>query len=207
MQVFGVLSGKGGAGKSTFALNLARFLSLKKGNNKTVLIDCDPQGTASFWAETRPTAPGFDVAKYTTPNLHEHIADMANGYDNVVIDGPPRDTALFRSATLACDKILIPLVTSAPDLWSTLDFLEIVKNAGKLPVCRVVLNRVRPRTTLAKEFPELAKETLNIPFLKHFAGDRVAYAESISTGRTVFDAPVNKACFEEMTGIFKEFLK
>src|SRR6478609_7522000 len=44
MQVIAVLNQKGGAGKTTIAVNLARALQLR--GKSVVIVDSDPQGTA-----------------------------------------------------------------------------------------------------------------------------------------------------------------
>lgn len=52
MKVIALLNEKGGAGKSTVAINLA--CALHRQGRKVVLIDADPQGTARDWREASP---------------------------------------------------------------------------------------------------------------------------------------------------------
>ncbi|MCS3669301.1 cellulose biosynthesis protein BcsQ [Salinibacter ruber] len=47
MNVVGILYGKGGVGKSTIAVNLARALQLR--GLEPVIVDCDAQSTAQSW--------------------------------------------------------------------------------------------------------------------------------------------------------------
>ena len=47
MKVIAVLSQKGGSGKSTISINIARCLQLKGYN--VALIDTDPQASAREW--------------------------------------------------------------------------------------------------------------------------------------------------------------
>ncbi len=54
MEIYVMLSGKGGSGKTTLAVHLAVAAEL---SGKTVaLIDLDPQGSAMAWGQTRPSA-------------------------------------------------------------------------------------------------------------------------------------------------------
>jgi chromosome partitioning protein len=46
-----VINGKGGSGKTTVSTNLASWLA-KRGDT-TVLVDADPQGSASHWLSSR----------------------------------------------------------------------------------------------------------------------------------------------------------
>jgi chromosome partitioning protein len=51
MHTIAVLSQKGGAGKTTVAVNLAVYASLQ--GAKVAILDIDPQASASSWADLR----------------------------------------------------------------------------------------------------------------------------------------------------------
>ena len=53
MQRIVVLNPKGGSGKTTLAINLAAYFALRGDN--TLLIDRDPQGSATRWLRKRKT--------------------------------------------------------------------------------------------------------------------------------------------------------
>src|SRR6187551_3103721 len=46
-----VINGKGGSGKTTVSINLASWLAQR--GERTVLVDADPQGSASHWISSR----------------------------------------------------------------------------------------------------------------------------------------------------------
>jgi len=51
MKVIGLLSRKGGVGKTTLAVHLA--VLAQQGGQRTLLIDLDPQGSAAAWWRAR----------------------------------------------------------------------------------------------------------------------------------------------------------
>jgi len=81
MYVVGIVHGKGGVGKSTIAVNLARALQLRGAN--PVLIDCDQQGTAQDWKASNPDGDDlpavFAVAK--PKSLSQNYSPVNNESD------------------------------------------------------------------------------------------------------------------------------
>ncbi|MBS1017244.1 ParA family partition ATPase [Acetobacter persici] len=204
--ICGILGRKGGTGKTTLAVNLAHKLCLS--GKKTLLLDTDPQASASAWADVREEAL-FPVLRFTRNNLHKEIGQISAGFDAVVIDGAPHDHETQRSAILSCSHVLVPLQTSAPDLWSTLDFCDVAQKADEyVPTQKraVVMCKVIKNTAMAKNFPDQAREALPFPLLNAYTSQRVGYADSFSSGQTVFEAK-NKPCMAEIEAIYKEFLK
>ena len=60
MHIYAILNQKGGSAKTTTSVNLACALAEK--NNKVLLIDLDPQGSASSWLGCKKAEKGlFDV--------------------------------------------------------------------------------------------------------------------------------------------------
>lgn len=53
MKTIAILSGKGGAGKTTLAVHLA--VASEQAGHSTALIDLDPQASAFSWKDTRPS--------------------------------------------------------------------------------------------------------------------------------------------------------
>lgn len=59
-----VLNPKGGAGKTTLAMNLAGYFAAT--NRPVALMDFDPQGSSTRWLEKRSSAQGkvYGIAAY-----------------------------------------------------------------------------------------------------------------------------------------------
>ena len=94
-MIVAVVNQKGGAGKTTLALGLAGVWTAE--GAKVLVIDADPQGTASDWAAVAAGAgspPPFGVVKLVRPTLHKEVDGLAAAHDHVIIDGAPRNYEL-----------------------------------------------------------------------------------------------------------------
>jgi len=129
-RVIALLNQKGGAGKTTLATHLAGELALE--GLRVVLIDADPQGSASDWAERRAQSAQqrlYGVYGLARETLHVEVPQIAQTADFVIIDGPPRSAAITRSALLACDLALIPVQPSAYDVWASAEMVRLIEEA------------------------------------------------------------------------------
>lgn len=179
-----IVNTKGGAGKTTSAVYLAHGLAL---DGRTLLIDCDPQGSALAWSETGGFP--FPVVGLPVRDLHRRLPDLAADYAHVVIDSPPGDLGIVRSALLAADAVLIPLPPTTVDLdrlRPTLDLLAEVEPLRREPApVSVLLTRVRARTRSSRA----AREVLTDLGLTVLAAE-VPLREQIANA---FGAPVEPA--------------
>lgn len=158
-----VLNQKGGVGKTTLATNLAAAAHLA--GFRTKLLDLDPQSSSLDWYEHRsddsPLA-GLSVAKVDKALTRPKFAEITDGFQVAVLDGPARLDKLTISAAVAADGVLVPMQPAYVDLWAsdaTLDTLAdadgIREQLGLDTLQRwFVLNQVKPRTrvrTLAQQ--------------------------------------------------------
>ena len=104
-MIIGVLSQKGGVGKTTVALNLAAAIATS--GSRVLVVDANPARVArSAWSSAREADPLFPVVGMAKPTLHRELPNVAANYHFIVIDGAPRVNDLARSAILASDLML-----------------------------------------------------------------------------------------------------
>jgi chromosome partitioning protein len=156
---------KGGTGKTTTAVHLAAGLGRRA---HTLLIDADPQGSATEWASLIGEECPFTLLTDHEPDLHRRLADIARGYEHVVIDTPPGYESIVKSAILCATDILIPLAPSLMDINRLRPTIELIAALERLnaPTIRVLLTRVRSNTRTARLSREMLVENLGIPVVE-----------------------------------------
>ena len=96
MKVIGFLNSKGGVGKTTLCVNVARHVA--KTCPRVAIVDLDPQKSALAWWQRGgcPNNPtifrGADVASEAVERL------SMTGWDYVFLDGPPAFLEVMRDA-------------------------------------------------------------------------------------------------------------
>lgn len=189
MKTVSVLNRKGGVGKTTIATNLAR--ALQRRGYEVVLIDTDPQGSASDWCETaiekgHECPPTFTVDR---PVVHQQLPQL-NGYDVAVIDGVAKVSEMDVSSIKASDLTLIPVRPSAVDVWAVGEIVDLVETRREVsggPEAALVPSQAIVGTNLAEE----ASDALTAFEFEVWEGtcQRVAYARAMGEGRGVVDMP------------------
>ena len=104
-KILVVLNGKGGVGKTTTAVSLAAALSEV---TQVLLMDTDPQGSATWWAQRNPKGLGFEVQSGTDP---QNLKKLRNSQKHklIVVDTPPAlDSEALRVVIPAADYFVLP---------------------------------------------------------------------------------------------------
>jgi chromosome partitioning protein len=140
LKTLGLLSRKGGVGKSTLAIHLA--VLAQQAGLRALLLDMDPQRSAAAWWRAREaeTPQLAEVA----PDALRDVLDAArtDGVDLAVIDTRPSIEADAAHVATLSDLILVPTRPAILDLRAILATLDVVKGAARRAL--IVLNACQP---------------------------------------------------------------
>jgi len=186
MPVIALVGNKGGAGKTTLAVNLAAGLARR---DSVAVIDADPQGSALQWRAIAGDASAPPVAA-AEADLQQQALKLLRDYRTVVIDCPPSVHAPQTGAVLGFgDLALIPVQPSPMDLWANVHIEKSIDDARKVnPSLRIllVINQLETRTTLSRLVRSALSE-IAFPVADTAVRRRAIYRTSALQGKSVFE--------------------
>ena len=162
MNVLVFASRKGGAGKSTLTAHLAVHAS--QASHRTLLVDCDPQGSLSAWHELRERKD--PALRSGTRAIAQTLNEARReGFEWAFIDTPPDTSEVIWEAILMATLVVIPARPCFFDIVAVQNTIEIARELQK-PYA-VVLNAAPARRS-DSEAPITARmreylERLNVP--------------------------------------------
>jgi chromosome partitioning protein len=199
MLVVAIASQKGGAGKSTFAVNLATLADAE--GAPSLLIDTDAQGSLTVWHKLRRARTPL-LVPCRANEIPEVLstAQRAGGVEWVFIDGPPQNNeaiaAMMRPATL----VLIPTRPAVFDLASVPATIAMARRVGR-PFF-VALNAVPPKRGIM-ESPIVAAtrkaiKDMGAPVWRGAVAQRAVYSHALASGRAVSEVETAGPAVDEM---------
>jgi chromosome partitioning protein len=205
-MIITVAQQKGGAGKTTLAAQLAAaFMAMRR---SVATVDIDPQASLSRWAEVRAQMMDEDNklhhVKATGWRTAREAEQLARDYQVVIIDSPPHAETDSRLAIRAADLLLIPIQPSPMDIWATQATLQLAA-AERVPTL-LVPNRVPPRSNMAEGIIDNLDQ-LGSPVSRVKLGSRIAYAESMLSGKGVMETHPASTAADEISALAREVVR
>lgn len=156
---------KGGSSKSTTAAYLAHALAEQ--GRKVLVVDADPQGSISRWAELAEwTIPvrGMPSGRLHVPGVGVELE--ADGHDVVVIDTPPTDKerGIVESAVRAATHVIVPVAPTSAEIERMPTVREMIEDVAHLgrhtapPVAVALFTRTVPNASSTGVYGDLLRD-------------------------------------------------
>jgi chromosome partitioning protein len=210
MPTIAVVNQKGGAGKSTIAVHLARWLQRQK--KAILLVDADGQRTSSIWLESLEEKIPFRVLQ-NPDELLDQLPKLAKEHEWLLVDGPATLSETTRALLLWADLALIPCQPAGVDLASASDTVRLVRQAqairGGLPKAVLFLNKAIKGTKLKDEAFAVLQQVQDVELLETIIHQRQIITDSFGQGATVFDLTGTPAgtARRELDSLFKQAME
>lgn len=204
MKTVAVISQKGGAGKTTLAIHLAAAASAA--GFVALVVDTDPQATASTWHTWRGDADPdvIDCAAHALlPKKLKQVADL--GAELAVIDTPPHADIMAREACKAADLLLIPCRPRAFDLDAVRTTAELAAVSRKPAF--LIFMAGPPRAPLVYQEARQVVEQFGLNVASVMLPERAAFHHSVGAGKTAPEMEPQGKAAEDIASLWIWFCK
>jgi chromosome partitioning protein len=218
VAIIAFIQQKGGVGKSTMAAHVTGELAQK---HSVVVFDLDPQRSMAEWAQAgqgvlRDLVRAIDI-DHLKPAAFKKLVDAAQEQvDYVILDCPPALPDAGQLAALLADVAVVPVQPSPVDIRAAKPAYDLLIEAQKArggkgkPTIAFVPSRVIQGTVYGRDLPGELKAMFPGVAVLPSIGQRIAIAESATTGQTIQEyLPESTAAgeFRELTRAIQKLVK
>ena len=202
-RIITVAQQKGGAGKTTVAVQLATLW--RSQGQRVAVVDIDPQASLTGWMRLREhqaqSAAELHLSMVGGWRLGVELDRLQSDHDVIVIDSPPHSETDAREAIRSADMILVPCQPSPLDLWASQSTIEIARRADRRAA--LVLNRVPARGRVIDDAAStIAREGFTA--LSARLGNRQAFVNSLARGLGVVESEPKSTASLEVRALVDE---
>lgn len=209
MKIVGVIQQKGGAGKTTIAVNIAHQIKEFFPKLKVAVLDTDVQQSSMVWINRGKNRKKSSIEAISMVlegqqrNLRPRLKEIS--VDVAIIDSPPSVEDVALKVALASDLILVPICASALDLDAARAAIDVCNEAivhDRKKNFRLIPNKVQTNTSAGKEL----RAALNKfgPVTKASIGLRIGLADSVAAGEGINTYDPNSIAHQEIKALTKE---
>lgn len=190
MKTIVIASQKGGAGKTTTALNLS--VAAHQAGLRVAMVDLDPQKSLRGWWLSRDGDGPQMAEKDPAPDtLAAALPALSAQFDLVIIDTPPAAPEWLPAVMSVADLVLIPVRPSPHDLRAVGATLKAAKQARAETA--FILSQT-PRAKITDEAARVLAQHGRVAPVN--MAIRVVHAETAASGQGVTEANDAKAATE-----------
>jgi chromosome partitioning protein len=197
MKSVAFLSQKGGSGKTTLAVHIA--VAAHEAGQRVVLVDTDPQRSATTWSDARPADEPVVASAAVSELARVLEAARAEAMTLALIDTAPHAAPEAAAVARAADFVLIPCRPTAFDLAAAGNAAAIVK-AARVPAAFVLSACPFRAPEIAETRDALAD--YGLPVAPPEITDRRAFARAVATGRAVTEFEADGRAAEEIRALW-----
>jgi len=187
-MIITLASMKGGVGKSTLSLMIAKTL-------KANLVDCDLRQKSSYLKGQNMGLNCLLLPAQNEVKFFEEVKASSNKENLIIFDTGGKDTVGSRMAIGVADLVIVPVNYSSLEkrgLEETLEVIKELESYGAKINYKILLSKIDNRSSnfhhAKKEF-----EKRSIPHYPFCIGLYQSFATSIDQNKTVFDSGDVKA--------------
>lgn len=181
---FGIVSQKGGVGKSTLARTIG--IEYARAEWEVLIADMDIQQSTSFeWNSRRlqnDIEPGISIQQF---HSLDKVAKLESVYNLIIFDGAPHATIQTGQIAAISDLVILPTGSSLDDMTPQVKLAhELLKRGIPREKMVFVLSRMGnsdAEVTSAKEYIGIA----GYKIIDGFIREKDAYKQSLDQGRTL----------------------
>lgn len=195
VRLVAVVDEKGGVGKTTTTMSLAAICAEA---SRTLVVDVDPQGSASWWASNAGERLPFDFTAEKDPAVLASIREAAeNDYDVVIVDTPGslEGAAILARVVAAADYVIVPTEPAALAVVPLIRTVRsLIEPAGT--DYRVLVNKVDGRSPATRDEAFAMLDAQGIRRFKASTRQLSAHAYAPAHGIVVTQYPRDRYAIE-----------